>query len=238
MLALVGVSLSVHGTPVLNNVSCALSPGECVALQGKSGSGKSSVLSLLLGEFAPSEGAVEVDGVDMRMLPPGVLQLYRQRLGVAFEEPNLLGLRTVLENVMLPAELRGAMRQEATQQALSGLTRLGIRDLASRFPETLSAGKRRLVSLARALCGNPPILVLDEPLLHLDRGDRTLVLSACVEAKQAGTSILIVTSDATDYSSVADRVISVASDTQDTTPTRAPKTPGIATVKVTAISGS
>lgn len=237
MLAFVGVSLNVHGAPVLQNFSCALSPGECIVVQGKSGAGKSALLSLLLREFDPSEGAVEVDGVDMRMLPAGVLQLYRQRLGVAFEEPNLLGMRTVLENVMLPAELRGVLPNEAAQQGLSALTRLGIRDLAPRFPETLSAGKKRLVSLARAFCGSPQILLLDEPTAHLDRSDRTLLLSACAEAKRAGTSVLIVTSDGADCAPVADRTLAISSETSEMPALRPSATPGATTVKVTAISG-
>lgn len=239
MLALVGVTLRRKGVTVIDGFSCALAPRECVAVHGRSGGGKSALLSLLLREFDPTEGAVEVDGVDMRMLPGPVLQLYRQRLGVAFAEPRLLLQRTVLENVMLPAELRGASPSAAAEQAMTALARVSLQSAARVFPESLPSGKRRLVSLARAFCGTPQILLLDEPLAGLDQSDRMLVVSACGEAKNGGSSIFVFTSNPADVSTLADRTVLLGGASRDAASTAKPAaTPGATTVKITAISGA
>lgn len=236
VLALIGVTLRQNGTDVFTKFSCALAPGECVAVHGKSGSGKSALLSVLLGEYAPDEGAVEVDGVNVRTLPPPVVQLYRQRVGVMFAEPRLFADRTVLENVMLPEELRGATRHDAEEKAAAALASLGLHNVVAASPASLPDGKRRLVAAARALCGSPRIYLCDEPLAGLDPGDRLAVLSALMAEKQRGASILVCTAYPADLGSLADRTVPLALQQETPAPERPAAPPGAATVKVTAVS--
>lgn len=209
MLGCISMSYSAGGKTILNGVSLSIAPNECVVIEGPSGSGKSLLLKLLLRDLDPTQGSVEVDAVDLKMLPPGVLQLYRQRLGVVFQEPRLLMHLTLLENVALPALLRGEENAEAMRKAGEQLSRFGLAESADKKPDSLAPGIQRLASIARALSGSPPILLLDEPLLGLDPAESQAALGALGAANQGGASLLILTQDASQFAGLGGRKLTL-----------------------------
>lgn len=196
MLGCIGVSLTIKGTPVLTGVSFALQPGGCVVIEGPSGSGKTQLVRLLLREMDPTGGAIEVDGVNLKLLPPQVLQLYRQRVGTVFQDALFLPSLTIAENVALPAVLRTHDERSADAAARNMLTTLGIADIADATLTNVPAGALRLACIARALCGNPSIVICDEPFAALDDAQRERVLAALQAAHDKGTSVLILTQHA------------------------------------------
>ncbi|MCK5020703.1 MAG: ATP-binding cassette domain-containing protein, partial [Candidatus Peribacteraceae bacterium] len=107
MIILKNVSKSYSKTTVLGNVSFRIDPKEFVCITGPSGAGKSSLMHLMVGANIAMKGIVSVDGVDLRLLPPTILQLYRRRIGVAFQDYKLLWNNTVFENVAFPLEING-----------------------------------------------------------------------------------------------------------------------------------
>lgn len=230
MLAFVGVTLTVNGSPLLSDFSCALAPGDCVVVPDTGNAGP-ALLSLLLRERAPSAGAVEADGVNIATLPPAVLRLYRQRIGPVFDSPRLLGDLTVLENVMFPAELRGTPRAQARSMALALLSQLSVATVAGRFPAALSQREQRIVAFARALCGSPPILALCEPLIGIDAPTRERMLQLLAEAQAAKMSVLVITAEPAAYAALTTRTVAAPAPVK----TAAPAATG---VKITAVAGS
>ncbi len=207
MLGFVSVSLSIGSRPIVQNVTCLLAPHECVVMEGASGTGKSHLLRLLLREMDPTQGKVDVDGVDLRLLPPQVLQLYRQRLGVVFQTPHLLERLTLRENVALPLQLRGIDDTAAMHEAGEILTHLELDHLADVPVFEVSYGDQRLASIARALCGAPPILLLDEPLQGLDPHGAQRAIAAIAAANQSGASVLIFTQHAAAFHGMGARML-------------------------------
>ncbi len=195
MIGLAGVSLVVDGQTLLRSVSCTLAPRDVLCIVGGSGSGKSLLLSLLLKEYDPTTGSVDVDGIDLRILPPPILQLYRQRLGVCFQDARLLPQLSVGENIALPEVLRGQTEEDANETARRLLRSMGIKDLATARIHELSPGQQRLISIARAFIGNPSIILLDEPTCNLDDEEKKVFHALLKSAKKNGTSVLILTRD-------------------------------------------
>lgn len=191
----------------LHPTDLAVRRGELVAVMGPSGSGKSTLLSLVGGLDRPSSGQVIVDGVDLASLSGTGLALLRRRtVGYVFQELNLLAGLTAAENVSLPLELDGTGVGAARRAALEALGRVGLADLADRFPDDLSGGEQQRVAIARAIVGERRILLADEPTGALDslngEGVMRLLRSHC----DAGGSGLLVTHDAA-HAAWADRVV-------------------------------
>jgi NitT/TauT family transport system ATP-binding protein len=135
-------------------------PGEFVAIVGPSGCGKSTLLKILTGLLAPSTGEIRIGDV--------AVEGPRRDIGTVFQSPLLFAWRTVLENVMLPADVQKLDRAQHTARALSLLELVGLSDFAQRYPNELSGGMQQRVSIARALLHDPSILLMDEPFGALD----------------------------------------------------------------------
>ncbi len=203
----------IHGeghtaVQALAEVDLDVAPGELVAIMGPSGSGKSTLLTLAGGLDRPSRGEVEVVGQELSKLSARDLaRLRRRTIGYVFQELNLLPGLTAVENVSLPLELDGSGLGAARDAALQALDRVGLRDLADRFPEDLSGGEQQRVAIARAVVGERALLLADEPTGALDSvtGESVLRLlrRACDEDGAAG---VLVTHDA-GHAAWADRVI-------------------------------
>jgi len=192
--ALRGVSLTVH-------------PGELVAVMGQSGSGKSTLLNLCGGLDAPTSGQVVVEGEVLGTLSRRRLAaLRRRRIGYVFQELNLLGSLTALENVALPLELDGVPIRRARRVALAALGDVDLTDLAGRFPEQLSGGQQQRVAIARALVGERRLVLADEPTGALDSQTGEAVLRILRARVDAGAAGLLVTHEAR-HAGWADRVI-------------------------------
>ena len=179
----------------VKDVCLALRPGEVVLLLGRSGSGKTTLLNMLAGLLTPTEGKVLLDNTDLYALPDAALSRLRgAQFGVIPQGRSAVDTLTVLENVLLPQQLRG--EKGDARAALRWLDALGIADLQSARPAELSGGELRRMAIARALAGNPAILLADEPTGDLDDENTAAVLSLLRKsAVEGGKAVLLVTHD-------------------------------------------
>ncbi len=177
----------------LRDVSLAVMPGEFLAVIGPSGSGKSTLLHLMSGLDAPTGGHVLFEG---RTPTTGWSQIRAQRIGFIFQDYNLLGTLTALENIMIPmlGVLTGADRRE--QRARELLERVGLKDRQHHRPAKLSGGERQRVAIARSLANVPDLILADEPTGNLDSATSAEILNllAGIRVKQ-GTALVVVTHD-------------------------------------------
>ena len=157
------------GRPALDGVSFTVETGEAVAIMGPSGSGKSTLLNLMAGLDRPTSGSVAVDGQRIDSLSEtGSAKFRREQVGMIFQFFNLLDDLTVIDNVLLPAQLAGLGRAAATARAEELLVALRIEQHKNAYPGRLSGGERQRVAIARALVNRPALLLADEPTGALD----------------------------------------------------------------------
>ncbi len=213
MIVLRSVAKNYRSVPALTDVSAHIGPGECVCIVGASGSGKSTLLHLLLRATDVTHGSIEVDGVDLRTLPLPILQLYRQRLGVAFQDDRLLDQLSVVENIALPLELKGWPDDAIQQQIGDILSKTELLSIARSQPSTLSVGQRRLVSIARACAGLPVILLLDEPFSSLDEHEMHSAMALIREAQGRGATVIVFTQEKEWAAELNARVLTLANGT-------------------------
>ena len=196
-------------TQVLRGVSLDVEPGELVALVGQSGSGKSTLLNIIGGLDMPDAGEVEVLGSDtLKIGESRRAKLRNQSIGFVFQAFNLLDHLTCLGNVTIPAEFSHGAK-DIEKRGLEALRRVGMSDLAKRFPSELSGGQKQRVAIARALFGAPKLLLCDEPTGNLDSetGKEVIDFFRELNAKD-GVTLVIVTHERR-VSSVAKRVIAM-----------------------------
>lgn len=196
--------------PALDGITLGIERGEFMAVTGPSGSGKSTLLNLIAGLDRPTKGRVVVDGWDIGHAGESELARYRRdRVGFVFQFFNLLGSLTVLENVMVPAQLAGHSRAAARRRAEELLERLGIAAQAGRYPARLSGGQQQRVAVARAIVNRPLILLADEPTGALDTRSGTHVMEMLVELNRGDQTVLLVTHDPKLAARYARRVVSL-----------------------------
>jgi putative ABC transport system ATP-binding protein len=178
----------------LANIDLEIERGEWVAILGPSGCGKSTLLNLLSGIDRPSSGTVTVLGNDLTTMSEEQIARWRGRsIGIVFQFFQLMPTLTAFENVVLPMQINS--RRRTTARARELLDRVGIKDLASNFPNELSGGEQQRVAIARALANDPPILLADEPTGNLDSASGRLVLELLEETWREGATLILVTHD-------------------------------------------
>jgi putative ABC transport system ATP-binding protein len=196
------------GPPALDDLSLSVRAGEAVAILGPSGSGKSTLLNLIAGLDRPSSGTVTVDGIRVDRLGEAASARYRRaRIGLVFQFFNLLDDLTVLDNVMLPAQLAGTSRARARRRAEELLGSLGVARHAGAYPGRLSGGERQRVAVARSLVNSPALLLADEPTGALDTASGAEVRRLLTELHDEGQTILLVTHDETLAQACATRTV-------------------------------
>lgn len=194
-----------HELRALDKVSFTLDEGKFVVILGPSGAGKSTLLNLLGGLDSPSEGTITVSGADISTLNDNELADYRaSTVGFVFQFYNLIPTLTVYENVKLVSEI-----SKNALDARDMIGRVGLLDHLNNFPSELSGGEQQRISIARALCKNPKILLCDEPTGALDSETGVMVLKLLLDmAKNYGKTIVIVTHNQ-NIAKMADVVIRV-----------------------------
>jgi putative ABC transport system ATP-binding protein len=194
----------------LSDLTVQIPAGEFTAVMGPSGSGKSTLLNLIAGLDRPTSGRVRVHDTEMSHMGEAALARFRRRdIGFVFQFFNLLGQLTVLDNILLPAQLAGLKTRLAESRAQRLLEQLGIADRARTYPEQLSGGQRQRVALARALINQPKVLLADEPTGALDSHSGQAVMQLLAEFNRDGQTILLVTHDAVLATAYASRIISL-----------------------------
>jgi putative ABC transport system ATP-binding protein len=183
----------------LRGVDLDIAAGEMVAIIGPSGSGKSTLLGLIGGLDKPSQGSVEIDGVDIsKMSEDKLTEIRNEKIGFIFQFFNLIPTLTALENVALPIQFARKAKFNPDKRAKELLTLLGMNDRYHHRPSELSGGQQQRVAIARALANNPPLLLADEPTGNLDTESGELVLQALEKIRRdTGTTVVIVTHDPT-----------------------------------------
>ncbi|MCJ7584812.1 MAG: ABC transporter ATP-binding protein [Anaerolineales bacterium] len=192
------------GLHALGNVSFDIRPQEFVCVLGPSGSGKSTLLRILAGLLAPTSGTFSFTGGSTSLSVSG----QQPRIGVVFQQSNLMPWRTVLENITLPLELEGVNSGEARTKAQELIDLVGLQGFESTWPRDLSGGMAQRVAIARALIHDPDILLLDEPFGSLDALTRERMwseLSRIWQARQK--TVLMVTHSISEALFLADRVL-------------------------------
>jgi putative ABC transport system ATP-binding protein len=184
------------GRPALDGVDLRIAAGRITAVMGPSGSGKSTLLNLVAGLDRPTGGMIRVGDQLLNGLTESALARYRRRnVGLIFQFFNLLNNLTVLDNVLIPAQLSGTDRRTAVERATMLLDQLGMGDHMKSLPGRLSGGQRQRVAVARALINRPLLLMGDEPTGALDTHSGEQVLDLLADLNQTGQTIVLVTHD-------------------------------------------
>jgi cell division transport system ATP-binding protein len=189
-----GATITQEERAVLEHVSFGLEKGEFVYLVGRTGAGKSSLLKTLYADLPLLVGAGTVAGFDLERLPPGKVPYLRRRLGIVFQDFQLLSDRSVGENLLFVLNATGwrgkARKQQRVQEVL---TQVGLSGVGGRMPHRLSGGEQQRVVIARALLNEPTLLLADEPTGNLDPEVADDIMNLFVEINHAGTAVLMAT---------------------------------------------
>jgi len=179
-----------------DGVSFSIYQGEYVAIVGQSGSGKSTCMNIIGCLDTPTEGSYFLDGRDVSRLHDDELaDIRNKKLGFIFQQYNLLPKLNVLENVKVPLLCRNMSEREQNERARTSLERVGLLDKCKNKPSQLSGGQQQRVSIARALVGEPSVILADEPTGALDSKTGREVIAFLKELNEAGNTIILVTHD-------------------------------------------
>lgn len=194
----------------LDAVDLAVQPGEFVSLVGPSGSGKSSLLAVAATLIKPTSGLVMIDGVDATALSQKELSILRRdKVGIIFQQPNLLASLTAAEQLIITDHLRGKSLRNAAARATELLELVGLADSAGKRPHQLSGGQRQRVNIARALMARPKVLLVDEPTAALDHARSDSIVRLLREVcDEFNVATVMVTHD-TEFVPLTDAVASM-----------------------------
>jgi putative ABC transport system ATP-binding protein len=194
-------------THALSEIHLEIKHGEYIAIAGPSGCGKTTLLSILGLLDTPTEGTYTLDNQPVARLSASDRARVRNRqIGFIFQAFNLIGDLTVYENVELPLTYRGMASEERRKRVQSALERVGMSHRMKHFPAQLSGGQQQRVAVARAVAGDPAILLADEPTGNLDSTNGEAVMELLRELHQGGATICMVTHDPR-YARHADRSV-------------------------------
>ena len=194
--------------PALDGISLTLERGEIVGLIGRSGAGKSTLIRCLNGLDRPQAGRVVIDGTDITHLSEQELQPIRRRIGMIFQHFNLLSAKTVAENVALPLKIAGQPAPQRRARVMELLDMVGLADKADSYPARLSGGQKQRVGIARALAGDPILLLSDEATSALDPETTQAILALLQDVnRQLGVTILMITHEMEVVRQIAHRVM-------------------------------
>jgi cell division transport system ATP-binding protein len=179
----------------LSDLNIEIFKNEWVFVSGPSGAGKSTLLSLLHGGARPSQGQIQVDGIQLERLPARHLPLVRRKLGIIFQDYKLIPGRSVYDNIALVLEASGQRRDLISRKVRNVLRLVGMEPHAHTLPPRLSGGEQQRVAVARAVVADPKIILADEPTGNLDEGSARAVMELLRAAFIRGATLVIATHD-------------------------------------------
>jgi cell division transport system ATP-binding protein len=179
----------------LDQATFSIDREEFVFLVGSTGSGKSTVMRLLIKEHEPSEGTIRVAGHDLDKIARKRVPFYRRNIGVVFQDFKLLPNRTVAANVAYALQVTGGTRREIRQKVPDILRLTGLSTKLHNYPDQLSGGEQQRVSIARAFVNHPPLLLCDEPTGNLDPETSIDIMRLLYRINRTGTTIMVATHD-------------------------------------------
>ena len=180
-------------TTALENISFKIDSGEFVFIVGRSGSGKTTLIKLILKDYLPTAGAVMVDGINLNDIPKKKIPDYRRRIGVVFQDFKLLPDQTVFENVALALRILGKKEVEIVGEVNEILKMVGLEAKGDFFPAQLSAGELQRTCLARAVVGQPEVVLADEPTGNLDLKTARQIVDLLEKINETGKTVVMTT---------------------------------------------
>lgn len=195
--------------PALRNINLDIESGEFVSIVGQSGTGKSTLLKLLIVEEFPTAGQVFFHQRDLATLNRREIPFHRRRIGVVFQDFKLLPKRTVLENVAFALEVAGKSSREIRKNAGQILEIVGLAEKAGKYPTQLSGGEQQRVAIARALVNHPELLVADEPTGNLDMINTWEIIELLLRINKLGTTVLLATHNKETVDRINRRVVAL-----------------------------
>jgi putative spermidine/putrescine transport system ATP-binding protein len=201
-LAIRGLRRRFGDVMAVDGVDLDVAKGEFITLLGPSGSGKTTTLRVVAGFLAADEGSIEIDGQEMRNVPP-----YKRDVGMVFQNYALFPHMTAAQNVAFPLQMRGVSRTEQRERIAEALEMVKLPKHGERYPRQLSGGQQQRVALARAIVFRPRLLLMDEPLGALDKKLReALQLEIMRISRQLGSTVIYVTHDQEEALVMSDRI--------------------------------
>ena len=207
-----GVSMEyATGAFGLDQATFAIDREDFVFMIGSTGSGKSTVMRLLIKELEPTEGMIRVAGRDISTITRRQVPYFRRNIGVVFQDFKLLPNRTVYDNVAYALQVTGHSRREIRERVPDILRLTGLSTKLHNYPDQLSGGEQQRVSIARAFVNHPPLLLADEPTGNLDPETSIDIMRLLYRINRTGTTVLVATHDNTMVDKMRRRVLELAS---------------------------
>jgi cell division transport system ATP-binding protein len=194
----------------LEDATFSVQRGEFLFLVGATGSGKSTVMRLLIKEREPTQGTIRVAGRDLRQLTRASVPHYRRNIGAVFQDFKLLPNRTVYDNVAYALQVTGRSRREIREKVPDILRLTGLSTKLHNYPDQLSGGEQQRVSVARAFVNHPPLLLADEPTGNLDPETSIGIMQLLYRINRTGTTVLVATHDSHMVDRMRRRVIELS----------------------------
>ncbi|MBR2191109.1 MAG: cell division ATP-binding protein FtsE [Eubacterium sp.] len=198
-----------NGLPAIKNLNMKINDGEFVFVVGASGSGKSTFIKMLLRELKPTEGTIEINGVDIAKLRSKGVARYRRNVGVVFQDFRLLNDRDVYSNITFAQHVIGVNKKDIKKNTARVLNLVGLSEKYRSNPDELSGGEQQRVSLARALVNKPDILLADEPTGNLDPDNAWEIMKLLDKVNEQGTTVIVVTHNMEIVEQMKKRVITL-----------------------------
>ncbi len=197
------------GMPALDDVTFKINPGEFVSLVGRSGAGKSTAISLLIGEERPTKGRVFFGQYEVSKLKDKDLPAFRRHIGIVFQDFRLLPNKNAYENVAFALEAAARPQREIAELVPQVLDMVGLSEKLKNFPHELSGGEKQRVAIARAMVHRPEVIIADEPTGNLDPFHTWEIVNLLSKINQLGTTVLLATHDKEIINALERRVITL-----------------------------
>ncbi len=197
------------GTVALKEVALHIEPGEFVSIVGQSGSGKTTIIRLLIAEIRPTAGKIIIGGWDITDIKRRQIPILRRQIGVVFQDFKLLPKKTVFENVAFALQVSGSAKSRINKIVPQVLKIVDLEDKTNRYPQNLSGGEKQRVAIARALIHRPKILLADEPTGNLDALNSKDIIDLLLKINDFGTTVVLVTHNKDIVNSLRKRVITL-----------------------------
>ena len=210
IIKLLDVSMNYDDNVIFSNINFEIEPGEIVAAKGTIGSGKTTLLNLICGIIRPTSGRIYIDKYDITKLPPDKLSALRANIfGIVPQKTNLIPEISIKQNLELPLMLNGIDKDKRNSTVNETLDKLGLISLSDRLAGTLSVGEAEIVSIARSMVSDPPILLMDEPTEGLDPIISEMILSLIRGDSIMNQKTIFITTHDERILNFANRVINV-----------------------------
>lgn len=193
MIHFTNVTKDYDNQTALRNITFSIEKGEMVFITGPSGSGKTTLLKLVYMAEKPDSGNISIAGWETEQIKPSSIPFLRRNIGVVFQDFRLLNNRNVFENIALALRIRGAGEKDIKTKVYDALKTVNLRHKSDSFPKSLSGGEQQRVVIARAIVGEPTVLLADEPTGNLDSDITAGIIKTFKNINAKGTTILMAT---------------------------------------------